>query len=269
VVFRNALVPGAALIGALVAAPAHPQGIMGRVVDADTEEHVTGAAVTLVDSAGTPVTTATTDSVGSFGLPVVAPGRYTLEIGHMAYRDTETRPLAVGRDEVIEVDIRLSRLTFELDPLVVTARRETRVSYLRGYYDRVDRRHLTWGVILTREDLEPLHGHTVGTLMRRHPGTGRFMDRYGEPCPPAYYWNGLPVPAQDIPISQVEGIEIYRRREVPAEIAAEIASRAAVGRCGVVLVWSRPVRPGEGRPWSWWRLAAALAAGLLLAGQLR
>jgi hypothetical protein len=243
---------------------ASAQGVIGRVVDADADTALAGAAVTLVDSAGERLVTATTDSAGAFGLPVYAPGRYTLHVQHVAYRETETRSLEVERAEVVWVEIRLSRLSFDLDPLIVTARQRAPMAYLTEYYERLDR----WaeygrGLILTREELEPLEGYTVGEILTRPTLTGRFVQRAGLstglPCTPVFYWNGFAVPVGQIPVSTVEAIEIYRGAEIPPQYDGN--------GCGVVLVWNRPVRPGEdtGRAPGWQRALMAAAAGVLFA----
>lgn len=235
------------------------QGIMGRVVDAEADTGIAAVAVTLVDTAGNRLTTVSTDSTGAFGLPVYSAGIYTLNVRHVAYEEVDTRPLDVERRDVVHVDIRLSRLTFDLDPLVVTARARAPTSYLREYYDRLDRHQKSgWGVILTREELEPLAGHSVGDLLMRPTLTGRFLNRrIGGRCPPMVYWNGLPVPVDQIPVSSVEGIEIYRGTQVPARYGG-------YHPCGVVLVWSRAIRPGEGRRLDWSGAVIAAVAGVLM-----
>ena len=255
-----ATLPFLLLVGALPG-PTAAQGILGRVLDAEADTVIAGAAVTLVDSGGSRLVTSTTDSAGSFGLPVYAPGRYTLHVEHVAYREAETRALEVGRRDMVRVDIRLSRLAFDLDPLVVTARQRAPTSYLTEYYERLDRAvEYGWGVVLTREDLEELEGYSVGDVLERPALVGRFLSLPlgGLACSPAFYWNGFPVPVRQIPVSSVEGIEIYRRHEVPAEYGS-------YHPCGVVLVWNRPVRPGEdaGRASGWQRVAMAVGAALL------
>lgn len=251
----------AALLGLPAAGPVAGQGVIGRVMDADADTVLAGAAVTLVDSAGERLVTARTDSMGAFGLPVYAPGRYTLHVQHVAYRETETRPLDVGRADLVTVDIRLSRLSFGLDPLVVTARQRAPTSYLTEYYERLDR----WaeygrGVFLTREELVDLEGYTVGDLLTRPTLTGRFLQRggwgNGLPCTPTIYWNGFEVPAGQIPVSTVEAIEIYRPSEAPPQYKTR--------GCAAVLVWNRPVRPGEdeGQAPGWQRVAMAVGAAV-------
>ncbi len=63
-----------------------------------------------------------------------------------------------------------------------------------------------------------------------------------------------------MPISNVEGIEIYRRNNAPPRYA---------NGCATILVWSRPLRPGEGRPHNWVIMAAGLGLFALLTLALR
>jgi hypothetical protein len=256
-----ALALTAALLTA-AASPASAQGILGRVMDADADTALAGVAVTLVDSDGSRLATATTDTTGSFGLPVYQPGIYTLHLAHVAYEAIDTRALAVERQEVVHVDIRLSRLAFELDPLVVTARQRASTSYLTEYYERLDRwEEYGRGVILTRDELEKLEGFSVGDILKRPTLTRRFLNRRGLeaglPCTPVLYWNGFEMPASEIPISSVEAIEIYRPSETPPQYST--------GGCAAVLVWNRPIRPGEDddRAPGWQRAALAVGAGVL------
>ncbi|NIQ52948.1 MAG: hypothetical protein GWN71_05720, partial [Gammaproteobacteria bacterium] len=175
---------------------------------------------------------------GAFAIPVAAAGRYRLRTEHVAYRPVVTRPFTVAFGDIVEVKIRVSRRTFDLEPLVVVGRRTVDVPYLRDYYDRVEiHRKAGRGRILTREELERLEGFTVRDVLRRERP---FKDRRGRTCTPVFYWNGFAVEAEHIPVSNVEGIELYRSRE-------NMTFYNGRG-CGVVLVWNRPLREGEGRP---------------------
>jgi len=57
-------------------------------------------------------------------------------------------------------------------------------------------------------------------------------------------------------VANVEGTEIYRHKDWPPQYRG--------GDCGVVLVWNRPLRPGEGHPFNWVILAAGLGVFALL-----
>ncbi len=236
------------------ALPLSGQGVVGRVVDVEGDSVVAGVAVTLADSLDQARRTVVTDTTGAFAIPVAAPGRYTLRTEHIAYRPVVTRPLAVEAGDVVEVELRLSRRTFDLDPLVVVGRRTVDVPYLRDYYERVEiARRTGRGRVLAREELERLEGLTVRDVLRRERP---FKDRFGRRCTPVVYWNGFPVEVAHIPVSNVEGIELYRARENFTGYGG--------GLCGVVLVWNRPLREGEGRPFSWLKLMVGAGALVLV-----
>ncbi len=245
------------------------QAVTGRVIDEDTGAGVAGAQVSLLlDSAR--VRTAVADSAGEFALPVLQPDTYALRVVHVAYEGVTTRPFGVGREDVVEVELRLSQRRIPLEPLVVTARRGGGVARLSDFYRRLEtNEELGKGVILSRSELERHESYTVRDVVGR---TGVVFRRTNPfiPCMIRTYWNGMMIESvpddrwsgaalRDLPVSSIEGIEIYRDRfDIPSEYRHPEV-------CGVVLVWSRPVRPGEGSPDSpILRLLAALAIfGLL------
>ncbi|MEJ2187498.1 MAG: carboxypeptidase-like regulatory domain-containing protein [Gemmatimonadota bacterium] len=243
------------VLALFAAAPLAGQAVTGRVIDVDGDTAVAGVAVSLADSTGRLRMTVLTDTAGAFVLPVTTPGRYTLRTQHIAFQPIVTRPFTVAPGENVDVELRLSRAAIALEPLVVRTRRKVGVAYLRNYYDRLEEnQRMARGRILTREDLEPLRGLAVKEAMRRQMTT--FMSR-GFPCTPTYYWNGMRIDEEAIvntPVSNVEGIEIYRRHDAPPPY----------GGCAVVLVWSRPIRPGEGHPHNWVIMAAGLGLFALL-----
>jgi len=251
--------PGLVLVTAVCSAvPVAGQGVVGRVVDVEADSAVAGVAVTLADSLDRGRGTVVTDTAGSFAIPVAAPGRYTLRTEHVAYRRVVTRSFVVEAGDVVEVELRLSRRTFDLDPLVVVGRRTVDVPYLRDYYDRVEiARKMGRGRVLTREELVRLEGFTVRDVLRRERP---FKDRFGRRCTPVVYWNGFPVEVAHIPVTNVEGIELYRARENYTGYGG--------GSCGVVLVWNRPLREGEGRRFRWLTLLVGAGALLLVTAGL-
>lgn len=246
----------AVAVAFLAAAPLAAQAVAGRAIDVDGDTAVAGVAVSLADSTGHVYMTVLTDSAGAFAFPVTRPGDYRLRTRHIAFQSIVTRPFTVGAGENVDVEIRLSRAPIALEPLVVRARRQVGAAYLRDYYDRVQvNRKLGRGRILTREDLAQLPGVVVKEAVRRQMLP--FTTSEGFPCAPTYYWNSMPIDEEavtEIPVENVEGIEIYRRRDVPPPYAG----------CAVVLVWSRPLRPGEGHRHNWLIMAAGLGLfGLL------
>lgn len=260
-----------------VATAARAQVVTGRVVDVDTNAGVAGAQVELVDTAGATANGVVADSTGRFSLLAVEPGVYTLRVEHIAYAPTTSARFQLGRGEQVKVELRVTQRQIELEPLVVTARRTAGNARLAEFYDRAERNRATGkGVVLTRVELEPLDGESAlkvvsrQTLLFTRPNPVR-------PCLIRTYWNGMLVEESDdqhwrrsvqaggssqdggtalweIPTSTVEGIEIY---DDPEEIPVQYYDYNV---CGVILVWSRPVQPGEGKRGSW------LVRGLLAGG---
>ncbi len=267
------------------------QVVAGRVIDIGTESGVVGAQVTLVNPEGMIIRSAVTDSSGVFIVPVVEPDSYTVQIDHIAYGSITSEWLAVRRNETVEVELRVGQREIPLEPLIVTARRSRGNAYLEDFYRRAEiNDDIGKGVILTRSDLAPLDGRTVLDVFSREPIRFRRSNPF-TPCIIRTYWNGLLVeevtdeewrgPMQggstkrggtqlfEIPVSRAEGVEIYDDMlDVPAEYFEhrvrhlyEGVDGLEVGEfplCGVILVWSRPLRPGEGKRTSW--LVRGLAA---------
>jgi hypothetical protein len=267
------------------------QVVAGRVIDIGTESGVVGAQVSLVDPEGRIIRSAVTDSSGVFTVPVVEPDSYTVQVDHVAYGSTTSEWLMVRRNETVEVEIRVGQQEIPLEPLVVTARRSQGNAYLEDFYRRAEiNEDIKKGVILTRSDLDPLDGLTVLDAFSREPIRFRRPNPM-TPCVIRTYWNGLLVEEvtddqwrgrmqggstkrggthlYEIPVSTAEGVEIYDDMlSVPAEYfeyrvrhlyeGPDGAQFAELPLCGVILTWSRPMRPGEGRNSSW--LVRGLAA---------
>ena len=92
--------------------------IRGRVVDS-TGTPVAAAQVTLVELARA----ATTDSRGGFVFGDVPAGRYTIVARRLGYAAT-SRVVRVASGERPSVDIRMTRIATDIEPVVVTATRD-------------------------------------------------------------------------------------------------------------------------------------------------
>ena len=235
-------VPSLLFAGLLAAAPSDLDGqsVTGRAIDAADGSPVAGAEVVLVDDSGRGLRTAVTDSAGVFGLPVLNEGIYTLRIRHLGYSTVTSPRLELGAG-MVEVELRMGREAIALDSLIVLARDESLADHSPEYHRRLVRHRRTGvGDILSREELEPLTNHTVREALDLN--LFRFRNQ-GIPCTPMIFWNGLAVSSWEVPVRDVEGIEVYRgANEVPIRYTRY---RQAVD-CGVVLVWSRVQRPDEG-----------------------
>jgi hypothetical protein len=261
-----ALCAAALLIGFAAAAG---QAVTGRVVDEDRGQGVATAQVSLLRDTVV-VRTVLTDSTGAFALPVLRPDTFALRVEHIGYEVVTSRRIDVGRDDVVQVELRVSQRQIPLEPLVVTGRRGAGNARLSEYYDRLDRQEeLGGGVLLSRSELERYEGYNVRDALGRAGITFRRSNPF-MPCMIRTYWNGMMIESvpddrwsgsalRDLPVSSVEGVEIYRDRfDIPPEYRHPEV-------CGVVLVWSRPLRPGEGeRGPALLRLLAAVGIFALL-----
>lgn len=242
---RAWLVPVLVVLALHVPAKACAQAVTGQAVDADDGSALSAAEVTLLDDDGSPIRTVVTDSTGHFGLPLSTAGSYTIRIEHLGYRGATSRTFQVGEGEVLRLELRLGRDAIELEPLVVRARDKAVATHAPEYFERSGRNlRLGRGRILTRGDLEPLGDRTVREALEAKM---LHFTNHGYPCEPDIYWNGLAVPSWEIPVTDVEGIEVYRG---VSEVPQQYQKDPNATDCGVVLVWSvihraGPVKPGS------------------------
>lgn len=97
------------------ARPTQRGGIHGVVLDGETREPLPGAAVRLVELGREELT----HSDGTFRLPNLPAGEYTLLIQRLGY-GRESRRVSVAADEIVRLEIALSVAALELPGLVVT-----------------------------------------------------------------------------------------------------------------------------------------------------
>ncbi|HEX2079551.1 MAG TPA: carboxypeptidase-like regulatory domain-containing protein [Longimicrobium sp.] len=160
------------LLLAAFAVPAAAQGIEGRVVEQATLQPVAGAAVELLDAAGAPVATASSDAAGAFQVQAPAPGEFRLRVTREGLRTTVTRAVPVGAGQVLAVEVRMAPPVVE-EPVVVTMPAERGIS----------------GRVLDAQTEQPLPSATVTLLNPREQrvarvvtdSLGRFRMRVSEP----------------------------------------------------------------------------------------
>jgi hypothetical protein len=240
-----------------------PSVIQGTVIDRVTGEPLSQVRVLLHftdDRDRTPLAEVTTDA-GRFLFPPIPSGTYALEFERLGY-GTIREALEVADGSEIQVNAELIREAIAADPVVVTVARTSRLE-ARGFYDR---RRTGGGQFFTREEIEERTPRSVSDLfwgvpslrvVPREEGGALILGREG--CSPAFYLDGLRVLDDSqvdwlITPDDLEGIEVYSSANVPPQFGD--------GRCGAVLMWSRPGRPGVGSPFTWGR---ALVAGVFVA----
>jgi hypothetical protein len=262
-------------------ASAQAQSLRGTVVDDTTEEPVAGAMVTLFVR-DFPLVHSRTDSAGAF---LAIPGRagpFIVRVTHPHYTPIDSLELSAHNGELVTVAIRLGRTVVPLEPLVVTARSESR---LGGFEER--RRNARFGTFIERSQIQLRPGARTTDLLRAIPSVyvdvpGRgvenpratvseFAPRSARlsmrstvgTCEPAIYLDGVRVQQfEDSSVDDflrpdmIEGIEIY-----PAAAGAPSEFSDPTG-CGSIVFWSRGSLQGIQKPLL--RAAAGLVSFLLL-----
>jgi outer membrane cobalamin receptor len=170
-----------------------------------------------------------------------------------------------------EVDLRieLAAEAVELEPLVVTAARQSRLER-SGFFER---RRFGMGHTRTREEIEALSPFRFSDIFRTIPGvqvvpvgrgTGSGLRMRGT-CQPDLVLDGVTLSGVSsvddiVSVHDVEAVEVHSVSTAPAHIGRS--------GCGMVMVWTRDGSRADGRPLTWRRVLAAagfVAAVFLLA----
>ena len=242
--------------------------VQGEVVDHDTGDPVTGAAVSMASGpSGTQGRgTRVTGETGRFLFRDVPPGSYRLYVTNQGYRKMSDT-LQVPAEGDLDLILPLSINPIRLEPIVVTAERVP--PYRRGLEAR---RRTRAGFLVTREEIEERRPRYLTELLNRVPGGivrstpphGYTLLLRGQ-CRPGIWLDGIKVPYVDsidqlLSPHDVEAVEVFHGFELPVEFG--------VDACGGVLIWTRmgtPAPPGtdsESRGGILRRLATV--AGLIL-----
>ena len=251
------------LVGA--ASSAHAQSVLRGRVLADSTRRAIGAAEIVV---GPGVRVARATDTGAFRIDSLAPGQYEVVVRAIGFRAVSF-PLAVGRSDTMEVDVVLTRGVQVLAPLRVEGPAPLAVSGKMLDFER--RRRLGFGKFMTRDDLAAWGDLSISNAIRRvanvrlvrRPwkcgggfaaasgrGGGKAPDSYcaeltawypvacylavfvdgrrvwapGEPDPPN---------VDDYLSRDLEGVEVYRGADLPAELGGTGAI------CGAIVMWTR------------------------------
>lgn len=228
-----------------------PARLQILVIDAGTARPISGVQV-IVD--GGPAG-AISNSEGMVEIAGVAGDSVVLQLRMVGYA---TRGLTVtptgGTPLLVTVPLELAPVT--LAPVRVEVEGASRQSRdLRDFYERVRRGP---GQYLTRADIVRRKPRDLTDLFRMLPGMVLSSTTFGDSpsleakgsmladpgsseCSVQYFLDGTPIrPPEgaigfDVDLSEVEGIEIYRRGTgVPARFQRQH------GSCGVILIWKRP-----------------------------
>jgi hypothetical protein len=228
--------------------PEQPGFILGRVQDQEWGQVIRGAQVTLKDTEFR----TETDLRGSFKIPDVPWGEYTVVFQHPSY-GTHEKTLRVlgGRTHTLEVH--LPPQAIEMPPIIVRVRPRRLYGDMERLQERIDR---GVGHIFTREEIDRRQPQHLADMLRAVPGvdvvqsgssvTGTFEVRMrnaqnmlGQTCPPAVWvdgqrWRDVRSAFTGIFGIELEVVEVYNG---PSEVPGEFLDSSA--SCGAVIVWTR------------------------------
>lgn len=193
-----------------------------------------------------------TDENGVARLKGLAEGPQTIYAAALGHAPAEWAVVLAAEGTGV-VALALGPEPIALDPIRVRGAREEQkdrgTMYLerRGFFRR---QRTGFGAYLTRAELERDDPRSLSDAMRRISGMTVLPGRFSHGsvamtrslgsafCSIRYVIDGIPTVGfnlDDVPVRDVEGIEIYRGA---SEIPAEFNSRRS--GCGVIVIWTRP-----------------------------
>lgn len=227
------------------------QMVRGIVIGVGDGEPIADAQLILRNEAGVTVATAVSASTGLFVLTLRAPGLVTLEVSHLGYADWETAAFELGRDQVIEVEVKLGVEAIPLDPITVVAESTMQLGTLAAFRERMADPSLD-GYFILEEEIERRPMAKPSDLILGTPGmsvglassTGG-LDRgviMSGGCPARTFIDGMRVQQGDgasiddlLTPDRIAGVEVY-----PRATGAPVQYQDPGQRCGVVLFWTKP-----------------------------
>lgn len=184
-----------------------------------------------------------TDTAGRFTLTGLPAGTATIIARRLGFAPGDaTVELADGRTD--SVHIVLVVLPAHLPGMLADAEARERIR-LADFYRHREAGH---GYYLSRRQLDSTRVRRISDLMRRVPGVRLFVDRNGRvqvrmsrsaSCAPDFWIDGqraAQLNVDDVPLSDVEAIEIYRGLSgLPPEYNVHFGNPG----CGAVIIWTR------------------------------
>jgi hypothetical protein len=243
-VFLSAL-----LVGSL-AGSTRAQVIRGRITDALTNERVVSAVITVIGER----IEARSDDAGRFTMSLRRAGANVINVRRLGYV-SQSWPVDIPAGDTADVQLKLQPAPANLDAVSVNAPEMPLIAL--DAFERRRAQH-NGGFFVTRDDVERLVPSQTSDLLRRAPGVevvqkalrtaivskrGMVL-QLGQPQPvlcilpigldglvlgPDYNVN-------DIPISDIHGIEVYSG---PATVPVEYRNSLPNGFCGLVMIWTR------------------------------
>jgi hypothetical protein len=217
-----------------------PGAILGRLIDRDSHEPVSGARIGLLGARRD----LPSDSAGRFAHEGLKPGTYVVQVRAVGY-SAASRVVQLGDGQLDNEVFELERLPYTVDPVTVE-RRPSFADELRMAFER--RRAAGRGHFITEEQIERANARSLVDLFRNVPGmrtqcrgssagcTVR-MTRAPRECKPDFVLDGFTATnstSLDMPTIGIIGIEIYRTlSETPLQFLR------ADNQCGTIVIWTK------------------------------
>lgn len=243
--------------------------VTGRLLDRASGDEISNATIFFLSATDTAEVIWRGEAArsGRFRSGPIPVATYELRVEALGFPTLQQEIEFTGGGE-IDLRIELVPEAVELEPLVVTARRQTRLER-NGFYDR---RRLGMGRTRTREEIEALNPFRFSDIFRTIPGvqvvpvgrgTGSALRMRGT-CRPDLVVDGVTLSGvysidDIVSAHDVEAVEVHSIGSAPAEFSRSSS-------CGSVLVWTRDGSGVDGQPITWRRVlvAAGFVAGVLL-----
>lgn len=198
--------------------------------------------------------TTRTDSSGKFILALLPVGTHDVTFRRVSYSPMVFM-LEISRGDTTDAEVKMNAVAQEMKAIHVVEAPE-RSRDLDGFEDR---RRQGLGHYITRKEIVDRNPLVMSDMFRMIPGTmviptgatrsqlrfSRAQGR-GRDCPPAYYIDGMLAAnynIDDMPVSDVEGIEVYSGIST---LPAQFAKMRSTINCGTVVIWTRI--PGNKKP---------------------
>jgi hypothetical protein len=129
--------------------------LVGKVLEAGTNEPLEGAVISVMGTDGRQVT----DPDGKFVLDGLPPGRHLVVTEYLGY-EARTDSVTIFSQETVDIEVRMAEQALEIEGLVVTARTRFGRTSLAGDAKRAD--------YMTRAEIEPMLARVqnAGDLLR-------------------------------------------------------------------------------------------------------
>jgi hypothetical protein len=129
--------------------------LLGRVVQAGTDEPLEGAVVSVLGTGGRQLT----DTDGKFLLQGLPPGRHLVITEYLGY-EQRTDSVTIFSQETVDIEVRMAEEALEIEGLIVTARTRFGRTSLAGDAKRAD--------YISRAEIEPMLARVqnAGDLLR-------------------------------------------------------------------------------------------------------